>query len=226
VAFICTNGPPAACRSAKVARSKISRFVVLDCELGPIEDRDHADPVVRTDQLEQQTALDVPPEEAPLELGEDAVAVQCVVGRGEAPARHRRDEVHLVEQALALTVDDDLGIPKLLKDAVGKRRRPRAAAGEGQHQEHVTDGPPRRRGFRPVAEIDVPVLQRYVGGTIGRTPGDHDRCREGYGTAAERPNVACGAGHGPAPSSARAQYAVPREVGISSRDRLFIAVAC
>jgi hypothetical protein len=91
---------------------------------------------------------------------EDAVAIERVVRRGEAPARHRRDHVDFVEQRtrfvlarlrrrrvrvllvarhrlVRLRVPMELHVPELREHALGQRRRARAAPGQRQYHKDV-----------------------------------------------------------------------------------------
>ena len=95
-------------------------------------------PVGRIERAGDELALHVALQEALLVVGEQLVAVQAVGQRREAAARHAGDDVDCVEQADAFAArPDDLGAPQKLQDAVGERRRARAAAGKGEDDQGV-----------------------------------------------------------------------------------------
>jgi hypothetical protein len=137
-------------------------------------------------QLEEEAPLDVLAQEAVLEVLEDPVAVEPVVGGGEAAARHRGDDVHLVEQALAPPVDHHLGVAELLEDAVREGRSAGPAAREGEQQQHPPHRPLLLDAGRPVAMVGVPALQGLIRGAEAGAARKHERCEERSGEGASR----------------------------------------
>ena len=103
--------------------------VVLRSEDGAAHvGREEAEQVARTEHHPNERALDVAPQKSLLEVLEDSVSKQPVVGRWEAPTRDTADRVDLVEKPPAFAVDHDLGVAELFQDAVGESRRPGSAA--------------------------------------------------------------------------------------------------
>ena len=106
-----------------------------------------------------------------LELLEGLLAAQGVIGRREGPARHRRDHVHLVEEAAFHAVHHHLGAAQLLQDAVAQRRGTRAAAGDGEDHQQVV-------GLAGAGHLGESVagraglLQPRRGGPVGAAAGN------------------------------------------------------
>ena len=132
--------------------------VVLRRELAAVEvERAEAHPVARAEELEGEASLHGAPEEVRLEVAKDAVTVEPVVGRGEAPPGHGGDEVDLVEQPTRPATQDHGGGRELLQHAVGERRRPGAAPGERQDQQQLIRPGSRGGGqARPPAAPSAP----------------------------------------------------------------------
>jgi hypothetical protein len=153
--------------------------VEIDRELAAVQElAGEAEPAPRPQQLEEEAPLDVLAQEAVLEVVEDPVAVEPVVGGGEAAARHRGDDVHLVEQPLAPPVHDHLGVAELLEHPVGERRGAGPAAREGEEQQHPPGRPLLLDAGRPVAVVGVPALQGLIRGAEAGAARKHERCEQ------------------------------------------------
>ena len=151
--------------------------VVFRREVDPIEGRRRQpQPVDRRAQLLPEVGLDVAFEERALEVVEGALALQGIVGSGEAAAGHRRDHVDLVEQGAALALPDDRGRAQRLEDAVGERGRAGAAAGEGEHDEQAVGVVLVGEAGEAVAGPGIVVRERRVERELGAAAGEGQRC--------------------------------------------------
>ena len=123
-------------------------------------------PVDRAEHPPEQLALDVTAEKAVLELREDAVAEEPVVGGGEGAARHRGDAVDLAEKGHRRAAKRDGRLAKRLHHTVGEGGRPRAPAGEGEAHEQLVGLFVRQKRVEAVAAVRPvfrePRVQRIV----------------------------------------------------------------
>jgi len=149
--------------------------VVAGRELAAI-DAQQPQPVAGAQHLEEQPRLHVPAQEAVLEALEDPVPVQAEVGGGEAAARHRGDQVHLVEEPARLSIDGDLRLGELLEHAVGEGCGPRAAPGEGERQEDAAGALGGRECRFDESRPRIPRIDRLV---PGRRREARDRSKSG-----------------------------------------------
>ena len=118
----------------------------------------------RPENPRTQLALPVLPEKAVFEVVENPVAVEGIVGRREAAARKRIDDVQLIDQPLVDSVPPDRRPRQFPQHAVGERRGPRAAAGEGRDDEETIGAAGCGRGQvgGAVAVVRVELLQRRI----------------------------------------------------------------
>ena len=123
-----------------------------------------AEPLQRVEQAAQQGAFDVAPQEPRLEVLEEAVAVEAVVGRGEAAAGDRTDDVDRLQQAALGTLQAHAGVAQFLHHAVGQRGRARAAAGKRHRQRQLVRALVQGavEGFQRVAGPVLPAQQGLV----------------------------------------------------------------
>ena len=128
------SGPVAAVEIAEGGAVEEDFVVQLGRQFGAAPARRRQpSPVRRAEGARDDLALHVAFQEALLVLGEQLLAVEAIGQRGEAAAGHAGDDVDLVEQAHPVALrSDDLGSPKELQHAVGKRGGARAAAREGE----------------------------------------------------------------------------------------------
>jgi hypothetical protein len=96
------------------------------------------EPVARAeDDAFRELGLEIARQHLRFEFLEGLLAAQGVVSGRERASGHRRDHVHLVEQAALHAVHLHLGAAQLFEDAVAQRRGARAAAGEGEDHQQV-----------------------------------------------------------------------------------------
>jgi hypothetical protein len=74
-----------------------------------------------------------------LEVGHRRALLQAVIGRQHRAAGDAGDEVELVEERRGAAAIVDAGFVKALQHAIGKRRGPRAAAGERHRDDRVVE---------------------------------------------------------------------------------------
>ena len=115
------------------------------------------EPVERIEKRGLQCALDIAPEKDRLEVVEDTLAVQAVVGGREAPAGDGRDAVDLVQQSHRTSLGRELDIAQRLEDPVRESSGARAPA--RKREEHLNVIQPR---------ILTPCLERVA---LGRRRG-------------------------------------------------------
>jgi hypothetical protein len=152
-------------------------LVQLDCHLGA---SCALEPLERIQQAFYKPALDVAPEEDLLVVVEDAVAEQAVVSGGKAASGYRADDVDLVEQPMALSVDLDGCVSQFQQYPVGKCRGASSAAGERQHQGQVVGSiAGRDLLFDRVSGTGVGHLHgRVVDHAVGSAAGEQNECEK------------------------------------------------
>ena len=133
--------------------------------------RSQPEPVAGREQAPEERALHVALEEALLELLEDVVAAERVVGGGEAAPGDGGDVVDLVEQPAAAALPGDFGARQLLEGAVGQCRGARAAAGEGEEQLQAVGIVARGDVAEPVASGRIDASDRCVHRIVGAAGG-------------------------------------------------------
>ena len=94
------------------------------------------EPAARAQDPVQHVRGQVAAQEAGLEIAEGVVAVQAVIGGGEAAAGDRADRIDFIQQS-PVAVRADAGIAQFQQHTIRQRRGARPAAGEGQHQGDV-----------------------------------------------------------------------------------------
>ena len=116
-----------------------------------------------------------------LELLEGLLAAQAVIGGRERAARHRRDHVHLVEEAALHAVHRHLRAAQLLEDAVAQRSGARSAAGHGEdHQQLVGPAGTRHLGQAVPGRAGLHQPRRL--GPVGAAAGEYaEERRQGGG---------------------------------------------
>jgi len=92
------------------------------------------------------------------------VAVEGIVGRREAPARERIDDVQFIDQPLLDPFPPDRRPRQLPQYAIGEGRGPRAATGKGGDDKEPVRaaGFGRRQVGGAIAVIGVKLIQRRI----------------------------------------------------------------
>src|SRR5262249_35677203 len=154
--------------------------VQLRCEIGAGERaRGQPEPIRRIEHAARDGVLDVPLEELALELLEDPVAPQRVVGGGERASRDGGDDVDRVEEGPARAAEGDFGAGELLEHAVGEGGGPGAASREREEEQEIVGLVRAPDVLKPVAAARILPGERRVlrpmraGGKGGR--GREDR---------------------------------------------------
>src|SRR5438876_10583331 len=79
-----------------------------------------------------QSALNILIEKFVLKIRKDSIATERVIGRRKTAARNGGNVIHLIQQASALALPDNLGARQLFQDAIGQGGSPCSTAGECQ----------------------------------------------------------------------------------------------
>ena len=151
-----TEGLPVEDMLVVVIRRQVAAIIVRGKELGPV------------DRVEErgtgEVTLDVLLQEAGLEILEDSVPKQAVVGRREAPAGNAGDPVHLVQQAPAAAADGDRRIAKRFQDPVGKGGGSGPPAGKTEHEQQLVVVIRGDEVSAPITRLRVPLRKGWLTG--------------------------------------------------------------
>ena len=133
-------------------------------------------PVGRQTEPPKEIQLKIAVEEFALKVGEDRVAVECVIGRRKTAAGHRRDVIHLIQQSPSFPFPNDLRVGQRFQHAVRQRRGARPAAGKRQEHLQAVRVAGVREIPKPVAATRVAVRQPRIRRVVSATSGKQKHC--------------------------------------------------
>ena len=113
---------------------------------------------------EEQGPLNVLVEKFLLEILEDAVSVEAVIGCRKSAAGNGTNGVDLVQKSNASAVDGDLGIPQFFENAVCERRRAGASTRKSYGEPDVSEIDWLGCGEAAVASARVDIFEWLVDG--------------------------------------------------------------
>ena len=133
--------------------------------------------VDRGEHLAGEFSLNIPFQKPALEIAENSVAVEGVVGGSETAAGHGGNNVDFVEQAPGLSFSGDFSVGEVLKDAIGHGGGTGAAAREGHDNQHVVGLVGAGEIRETIAIGRVMPIQRHVRRVMRAACGQQDGCQ-------------------------------------------------